>query len=405
MQDRPAHDPELEDLRARLGRVLDQQTQDTDIGTVLMPGPTYQGMWARDTSIVALGLIRLGKLDLARDLLRRYWGFQITAGSDPASFVFRNKTTADWTEADAFRPDSQRLRAETGAFPTSVYTASSDFPGGTREVYGDRADIDGTAWLIIALHDLYVQSGDDGMLHDLAPQVVAAVGYLRTRDLDGDHLLEQGPNEDWADILLRHGKVSYTQAVWFGCLGAAEEIFRAVGDHDRARFCHEEREAVRRAINQVLMTPHGYYANYVAADGPCRRRSLDTALLVAFGVCGKSEGHHVLAALETLSGPFGYAVIEPGYAREDIGPAKYRPGEYQNEGIWPWITCFLALAWARVGDNRRAARIIGSFFETDGQTTYEWIDGLTGHPHHPHFATAAGAAAWVIGEIGHPSRP
>jgi glycogen debranching enzyme len=96
----------------------------------------------------------------------------------------------------------------------------------------------------------------------------------------------------------------------------------------------------------------------------------------------------------------GYAVLEPGYAPEVIGPSKYRPGQYQNEGIWPWITCFLALAWSRVGDDQRARKIISSLFENDQQTTHEWIDSLTGHHHHPNFATAAGAAAWVIGEIG-----
>lgn len=399
MEHRQAAEFDTEHLRARLAHVLDHQTIDTEIGTILMPGPTYRGMWARDTAIAALGLTRLGKIDLARDLLCRYWSFQITPDSDPRNFVFRNKRTADWTDADAFRPTPETLLAEAGGFPTSVYIKTSDFPAGTCEIYADRADIDGVAWLIMALHDLHLHGGDEDVLHDLAPRVTTAVDYLRARDVDGDHLLEQGPNQDWADILLRHGKVSYTQAVWFGCLEAAEGIFAVVGDQDRARFCRQEREAVRLAVNRILMTPHGYYANYVAGDVTCLRRSLDTALLAAFGVCKQKQGRRLLTILETLGGPFGYAVLEPGYAPEVIGPSKYRPGQYQNEGIWPWITCFLALAWSRVGDDWRARKIIASLFENDGQTTHEWIDSLTGDHHHANFATAAGAAAWVIGEI------
>src|SRR5450759_435927 len=100
------HPAELdtECLLARLAHVLDRQTSETEIGTIVMPGPTYRGMWARDTAIVALGLTRLGKIDLAKELLCRYWSFQITPDSDPSMFVFRNKRTANWKATDALRP-------------------------------------------------------------------------------------------------------------------------------------------------------------------------------------------------------------------------------------------------------------------------------------------------------------
>jgi glycogen debranching enzyme len=400
MDDEETVQLDMQRLLGTLAEVLDRQIAETKIGRILMPGPTYLGIWARDTGVVSLGLNRLGRADLAGELLERYWSYQITPDSDPSSFIFRNKRIADWAEDHAFRPTRAELLREIGAFPTSVYIHTPDFPAGTREIYTNRADLDSVAWLIIALQDQSIYSKSDALLRRLAPAVASAVDYLRSRDADGDHLLEQGPNEDWADILLRRGKVSYTQAVWFRCLEAAAEIFTMVGDEERAAACCQEQEDVRLAINRILLTSHGYYANYVSSDRVSLRRSLDSALLVAFGVCGEEQGRSVLQMLSTLDGPFGCSVIEPGYSPDVIGPSKYPPGQYQNEGIWPWISAYLALAWARVGERHRAYDVICSLFRFQPETTHEWIDNLTGEAHHPDFATAAGALAWVITEAG-----
>jgi glycogen debranching enzyme len=390
----------MQHLLGTLGSVLEQQTVETRIGRILMPGPTYLGIWARDTGVVCLGLNRLGQADLSGELLQRYWSYQITPESDPGTFIFRNKRIADWTEDHAYVPSKGELLHESGAFPTSVYIRTPDFPAGTREIYSNRADPDSVCWLIIALHDQYRHSGDDRLLRACSSGVIHAIDYLCSRDIDGDYLLEQGPNQDWADILLRRGRVAYTQAVWFRCLEAAADIFTTLDDPPHAERYRRLHGDVREAINRVLFTPYGYYANYVASDRVSLRRSLDTALLVAFGVCDSDTGRQVLEMLETLDGPFGYSVIEPGYAPDVIGPSKYPPGQYQNEGIWPWISAYLALAWAKVGDGARARAVVRRLFPQQPDTMHEWIDNLSGEAHHPDFATAAGALAWVITEAG-----
>ncbi len=377
------------------GQVMDRMTADTVIGRILMPGPTYLGIWARDTGVAALGLHRLGRCDLSAELLRRYWSYQITEESDPQTFVFRNKCFASWTDADSFGPSPRQLLAEVGAFPTSVYIETPDFPAGTREIYGARADLDGACWLIIALHDYYSHSGDVELLRELAPRVLRAVRYLNSRDMDGDHLLEQGPNEDWADTLLRRGNVSYTQAVWFRCLQAAGHIASAVGDDRHAAVYFQKSEAVRGAIDATLMSEHGYYVNALDRDTVSLRRSLDTALLVAFGVADEVRGRGVLDMLATLDGPFGPAVIEPGYIPAETGPSKYPPGQYQNEGMWPWIASYAALAWAKIGERERARSVIASALEIRPRTVHEWVDTLNGERHHADFATGAGALAWA----------
>lgn len=383
-----------------LATVIQKMTVETAIGRILMPGPTYLGMWARDTAIVALGINRLGMMDLSGELLRRYWSFQIDENSDPTQFVIRNKRFTDWTEAAAFVPRRRQLEAEIGAFPTSVYIQTPDFPAGTREIYGLRADLDSVGWLIVALADYFRLSGDEDTVQDLLPGVRRAITYLRSRDTDGDHLLEQGANEDWADVLLRRGKVSYSQAVWYTSLRCAAALFRAGGDPATEDACLRESELVRAAINRILLLPEGFYANYIAGDNVSSRRSLDTSLLVAFGVADDGVGEAVLETLWQLDGPFGMAVVEPGYSPADMGPARYPPGQYQNEGSWPWITSYFVLALAKSGRLDRAREAVAKIVPDHQPTTHEWVDTLSGVPHHPDFATGAGALAWAITEGG-----
>jgi hypothetical protein len=102
--------------------------------------------------------------------------------------------------------------------------------------------------------------------------------------------------------------------------------------------------------------------------------------------------------LDMLAGPFGPAVFEPGYVPAEIGPAKYPPGQYQNEGVWPWIASYAALARAKIGDRDGARDTIASVLGIDPVTVYEWIDNLDGRRHHADFATGAGALAWAITE-------
>ena len=392
--------PELSGVLQMLAHVMRRLTVQTNIGRILMPGPTYLGMWARDTGVACLGLNRLGQADVSRELLDRYWQFQIDDNSDPSTFIFRNKRFADWTEKDSFEPSREQLLAEAGAFPTSVYIDTPDFPAGTREIYAARADPDSACWLVIALQDYHASTGDLDPLFDLADRVERAVNYLRSRDSDGDHLLEQGANEDWADILLRHGKVSYTQAVWFRCLQAAADIMESVGRREQARSYRRESQLVRDAINRVLLTAHGYYANFVSEAEVSLRRALDTALLIAFGIPDDAAIPVLMGNFRRLEGPFGPSVIEPGYAPDAIGPGKYPPGQYHNEGVWPWTGSYLALAWARAGNKQRAADTVAAVLGHNPTTIHEWVDNLNGDRHHPDFATGAGALAWAITEGG-----
>jgi uncharacterized protein (DUF608 family) len=67
---------------------------------------------------------------------------------------------------------------------------------------------------VYATATVYDKTGDKEFLLKVMPAVDSAMKYLESRDLDGDLLLEQGPNEDCMDFICRSGKVVYSQATW-----------------------------------------------------------------------------------------------------------------------------------------------------------------------------------------------
>ncbi len=192
--------------------------------TIVAPSPSYEGLWARDTMIVALGLIDAGRTELAGQLLRTWATYQIHPDDDPADYVLLNKHRLNWTEEDIAPPTADWLWQNRGGLVTSVYQGRTTFPDGTREIYSCHPDPDSTAWWLIACGRYAAATGDRQLTDELKAQLQAALDNLARRDSDGDLLIEQCPNEDWADHMRRHGKVTYTQAVWYGALCAAESL-------------------------------------------------------------------------------------------------------------------------------------------------------------------------------------
>jgi glycogen debranching enzyme len=127
----------------------------------------------------------------------------------------------------------------------------------------------------------------------------------------------------------------------------------------------------------------------------CERLSLDTALAVAFDLVPPAVGFRVLKGLDALSSPFGHRIVWPPYGQ--TAPADYPVGQYHNAGSWPWLTGWLALAWAELGEPALACDLVSSAVSWDEATVHEWIDTKTGQRHHPSFVTGAAALAWAYG--------
>jgi glycogen debranching enzyme len=364
-------------------RALD--TIDHNIGifrgeTIVQPSPSYEGLWARDTMIVALGLLDAGNSSLAGRLLRTWATYQIRPEDDPADYVLLNKHRLAWTESEISHPDVAWLQANRGGLATSVYVGRDTFPDGTREIYSCHPDPDSTMWWLVACGRYADLSGDAHVTRDLRPQLQAAVDNLVRRDSDGDLLIEQCPNEDWADHMRRHGKVTYTQAVWFAAVRAAA----ALGLHG------PDPDPVRAAIRRTLLRTSG------PLDWSCPRTrssrlAQDFSLLIVHGVLDGEEAGWLLQQLDRLGAPHGHRVVTPAFRSSRMGPYHFKRGEYQNAGIWTWLTGWEAQARALSGEVDSARSLIASCFCPGCDRIYEWVEPLRGGRHNPNFATGAGS--------------
>jgi hypothetical protein len=356
--------------------------------TIVQPSPTYQGLWARDTMIVALGLLDAGQSELARQLLRTWSTYQIRADDDPREYVLLNKQRLNWTEAEMSRPDTAWLLENRGGLATSVYIGRDTFPDGTREIYSCHPDPDSTAWWVVACGCWTQRTGESTLGDELRPALQAAIDNLARRDSDGDLLVEQCPNEDWADHMRRHGKVTYTQAVWYGAVCAAADLGLRTPDPVR----------VRAAIRNALLRPSGPL-DWRCPRASSKRVAQDFALLLLHGVLDGDEADWLLRRLDCLKAPHGHRVVTPAFQAARMGPYHFKRGEYQNAGIWTWLTAWEAQARAMAGDTETARELIASCYCPGCDRIYEWVDPQRGSRHNPDFSTGAGSILSALARL------
>lgn len=356
--------------------------------SIVQPSPTYEGLWARDTMIVAHGLLDAGRTQFAGELLRTWVTYQIRPEDDPSDYVLLNKQRLDWTEADISRPDAAWLHENRGGLATSIYVGRDTYPDGTREIYSCHPDPDSTAWWVVACGRYTQLTGDRSLADDLRPALQAAIDNLARRDSDGDLLVEQCPNEDWADHMRRHGKVTYTQAVWYGAVRAAADLGLRGPDP----------LAIRAAIRHALLRPSG------PLDWRCPRAcstrvAQDFSLLILHGVLDGEEMDPLLHRLDRLQAPHGHRVVAPAFHGTRMGPYHFKRGEYQNAGIWTWLTAWEAQARAIAGDTETALELVASCFCPGCDRIYEWVEPRRGSRHNPDFSTGAGSILSALARL------
>jgi hypothetical protein len=249
------------DFRTKANRFLEKTEENAMQG--INPGGYYYAIWCRDASYILRDWFLSGHIHESLRHIYLIWSHQIeatninniNASSGKQNTLKEKIVYGRGSPEEQFHtstlPDDQR-EAFSGALPTTIYQA------GYSEIYGKNPDIDSTAlmvsttsWILSHVLDEYhknsqknnnlhttnvlskpsmkvtshrkslVNLQDLDILQDplvlanhLSRRMISAVQYLSTRDIDGDGILEQGPNEDWMDTALRVGKIVYSQAAW-----------------------------------------------------------------------------------------------------------------------------------------------------------------------------------------------
>ena len=119
----------------------------------------------------------------------------------------------------------------TGQIPANVRIATGqpDYGG-----VGNICSIDSGLWVIIAVYNYVVRTGDLEFLRAHAERLQRAMNWLSAHDSNNDGLLEIPEAGDWTDLFGRSYNVLYDEVLWFRTNVCYGRLLEMLGDFDRA---------------------------------------------------------------------------------------------------------------------------------------------------------------------------
>ncbi len=339
-------------------------------GLMALPGHIYPQFYARDSHWQIRGLLLTGNFVEVRQLIEHLAQFQ----------------------------------TEQGDFPTRI-----DLKG-RPHYFAGKPDVDTPILFCLSILEYvkWTQDLDFGRKH--WPTIERTIAYLQRRDLDGDGWIEQGPNQDWADVLGRNGKVTYCQALYFALLQETAELGKRLGYVQAKNFASQARR-LQQAFDKIFWdSENGFYVDAIDEQGnPVRQITQDACLAFVFGLAQdrKKIRSHLEQLKQRCWTEWGATNREPQNIGGKVGPS----GFYHNGGVWLWTTAFEAYCHFRFGDPADGIAIINRIKKYDlGDNPYrqvyfdtnEWHNGLTGlnceydYKQSRNFTTGSGAHVWAV---------
>lgn len=339
-------------------------------GLVALPGHMYANFYSRDSHWQIHGLLAAGKFEQVKNLLIHFIRYQ----------------------------------NEEGSFPTRINLAG-------KPIYHTAApDLDSAAliWLSVIAYIRWSKDFEFGEQN--WKSITASVRFLQSKDIDGDGWIEQDRDQDWADRTKRHGKVNYTQSIYFQLLNESAALGEILNKGEASDY-HQKASRLKENYDSLFWDEKGgFYLDYIAPDGTrMAKMSQDVCLAFIFGLAtdARKIKSHLSKLKEKCWGKWGPAHHE-GYKDGD----KMDPiGFYCNGGVWMWLTAFEAFAHFRFGDPADGITALNAikkyeFGENPYQAVYfdttEWHDRFNGlncendWKQCRNFTTGSGAHVWAI---------
>ncbi len=333
------------------------------LGDKLTPGGYYTGVWCRDASYILNELLLMGKEQSVARWIEWIWQHQLK----PSLRVVHGRGSPD----NGFRMsvvNEEFFKRFSGSLPTSIQHNYC-------EVYAKSPDIDSTALMISATCKLLLSINNREFADRLIPHLRDAIGYLESRDSDGDGLVEQGPNEDWMDSMLRSGKTVYSQAVWAAALRDWCELSRKMKMYSEADMVEEKLRIVVSQVNAKLWRNDGYYADVLEPNGFDEGRPTITQDVSLFLLLQDAGNYRVTRTLDAIKKhlwkELGVACTLPS---SKTGPCRLKPYDYQNGAFWPWTTSLEILARIRNGRLEESSDLLK---KTLPYAALEWMNPYT----------------------------
>ena len=232
-----------------------------------------------------------------------------------------------------------------------------------KNYWGDHYD--SPSFFVLMLYDYLVHTKDFAILNEKvkAGKVIDSANLVLKRlmkETDETGLLVKGGEynrRDWCDNVFRSTYVTYDEALYARALFAMSKIYEVYyGDEVKSKEYADKYDKVVKSINDLLWDEEkGWYVNYKSDKFVEDNLSIDTVVMVLFGLASEERADRMLKNMERLlesknnkeqgAGDFGTLSVYPFYKNtEDIVQKSSLPYYYHNGGDWPYLSCVYAYA-------------------------------------------------------------
>jgi sucrose-6F-phosphate phosphohydrolase len=303
-----------------------------------------------------------------------------------------------------------------GQIPANVRLSNGapDYSG-----VGNIASIDSGLWVMVALAEFALRTGDHTLLYRHADHLQSVMVWLAAHDSNHDGLLEIPEAGDWTDLFGRSYHVLYDEVLWFRANVAYGRILELMGQFEPAADYLRRSQQIRARILDAFWP--STHVSGAAAARPHRFADRqfalgDTQYLLAeitpFAFNWRCDSYANILAfllhlldLERARTAFrfmwGVGVNQPWpvanlYPVVQAGDPDWRayytvnllnlPHHYHNGGAWPFIGGLWVRFIHRLGFHDVACRELVRLAQMNQQGRdhawefNEWLHGATGRP-------------------------
>ncbi len=237
---------------------------------------------------------------------------------------------------------NHRSGANEGKIPHEISQAAALIPWFTAYPY-PYYHVDTTPYWLVALWQYWRATGDRHLVDSLWTNARAAFAWCRTRDTDGDGLMEDGPGNLGAIEVGALGEDIhediYVAAVWIEALHAMQDLARLEGDGALADSAAAIEHTASATLNDRLWRPReGHYAFGILTSGKTNDNlTVWPATAASFHLLDSARAERTLQALarDSISSDWGAHILS-------TGSPLYDPMHYNNGAVWPFVTGFAA---------------------------------------------------------------
>lgn len=346
----------------------------------------FSESWARDFGFAAHGLLTLKQYEPVKETLEAFLHHQTSHGQLPVKLHSVGVVTR-FLHSFFGREQPNELMLK------PKYISGHGAPS-----------LDGQALLVTAALAYTQETGNNRFLEQHWDKLRAAMHWLEDyRKLASeDPLLYQGAFADWADSIARHGRVLYTNVVYWKALSEMAIAATRLNLQQEAVAYYVEAEKVSRAIHHHFWREDlGYF---VTSDELHQLSSDGNLLAIAWGLARHDQAESILQVMERarMAEPVPTRVTYPSYPRHLIALENLLGGVaiYHTDASWLWIGAWHVIALVKTGHLDKAQKLLTRILKVivhDRQVNE--VHGPNGKPLSSMWYTSEAPLTWNAGMI------